>query len=555
MKNPSSKLTRIRLDLEEYDFEVEYLRGKENYVADALSRLTSDTKKPLTKLTINDLKSLNAENSTILKMTTRSSVKNNNSKNDSDSKIKQTIKEEPKIYDALRFNDVKKYARLLLSTSDCFIKHGKRTLANFKVNDLYINEKFDLGQFFQRLEKEAGRQGIKTLRMSPKEKIFEIMITSEFKKMGNKYLKHIRIALLPQVTIINGQNKKEIENLLEKYHNDPITGGHSGITRTIAKIKKYYYWNGMTKHITKFVKNCESCQKSKITRHVQPPSIITPTPVTAFDIVLVDTIGPLPRTIHGNEYAVTIICDLTKFLVTVPVPDKNAKTIAKAIINSFILIYGPMKKLISDMGTEYKNQILSEICSTLKIEKITSTAHHHQTLGTIERNHRTFNEYLRSYISVDKDDWDEWLTYYTYCYNTTPTIVHDYCPFELVFGKSPNQLENMTEIEPLYNVENYAKEAKYRLQIAHKRAKQLLENRKLSQKANIDKNVTNCKFQSGDKVLIRHEVGHKLDKKYNGPYEIIEMDERNNCLIKDPNNKHLKVHLEKLKSFFEEDSL
>jgi len=40
MINPSSKLTRMRLELEEYNFTVEYLKGKDNYVADALSRIT-----------------------------------------------------------------------------------------------------------------------------------------------------------------------------------------------------------------------------------------------------------------------------------------------------------------------------------------------------------------------------------------------------------------------------------------------------------------------------------------------------------------------------------
>ena len=39
MSNPSSKLTRMRLELEEYDFTVEYLKGKDNFVADALSRI------------------------------------------------------------------------------------------------------------------------------------------------------------------------------------------------------------------------------------------------------------------------------------------------------------------------------------------------------------------------------------------------------------------------------------------------------------------------------------------------------------------------------------
>jgi len=40
MVNPRSKLTRVRLELEKYDITVEYLKGKGNFVADALSRIT-----------------------------------------------------------------------------------------------------------------------------------------------------------------------------------------------------------------------------------------------------------------------------------------------------------------------------------------------------------------------------------------------------------------------------------------------------------------------------------------------------------------------------------
>lgn len=36
LKNPSSKLTRLRLDLEEYKFEIVHISGKLNVVADAL---------------------------------------------------------------------------------------------------------------------------------------------------------------------------------------------------------------------------------------------------------------------------------------------------------------------------------------------------------------------------------------------------------------------------------------------------------------------------------------------------------------------------------------
>lgn len=171
--------------------------------------------------------------------------------------------------------------------------------------------------------------------------------------------------------------------------------------------------------MTKYVKNCEKCQLNKTQKNTKEEMILTQTPVSAFEIVQIDTIGPLPKSEKGYVYAVTVICDLTKYLISIPVIDKSATTIAKAIFEHCILIYGPMRKIVTDMGTEYKNQVFSEICKLLNIENVTSTAYHHQTLGTVERSHRTFNEYVRSYISVDKTDWDNWIEYFTFCYNTT----------------------------------------------------------------------------------------------------------------------------------------
>lgn len=42
LKEPNSKLQRWKIKLNEYDFEIEYIKGKENYVADFLSRLEAN---------------------------------------------------------------------------------------------------------------------------------------------------------------------------------------------------------------------------------------------------------------------------------------------------------------------------------------------------------------------------------------------------------------------------------------------------------------------------------------------------------------------------------
>lgn len=44
-KKPSNKLTRMRLDLEEFEFYIEFIQGKQNVIADTLSRVCMDSDK------------------------------------------------------------------------------------------------------------------------------------------------------------------------------------------------------------------------------------------------------------------------------------------------------------------------------------------------------------------------------------------------------------------------------------------------------------------------------------------------------------------------------
>lgn len=55
MKDPTSKLTQMRLDLGEFNFDVIYIAGKENVGADALSRIviTSEQLQNMQMLVVN----------------------------------------------------------------------------------------------------------------------------------------------------------------------------------------------------------------------------------------------------------------------------------------------------------------------------------------------------------------------------------------------------------------------------------------------------------------------------------------------------------------------
>lgn len=81
MKNPNSKLTNMRLDLEEFDFVVEYIQGKTNVIADALSRIVT---------TSEELKNIN-----ILKVNTRAMTRKQNQTTTPAETPKVTVSKEP----------------------------------------------------------------------------------------------------------------------------------------------------------------------------------------------------------------------------------------------------------------------------------------------------------------------------------------------------------------------------------------------------------------------------------------------------------------------------
>lgn len=190
----------------------------------------------------------------------------------------------------------------------------------------------------------------------------------------------------------------------------------------------------------------------------------------------------------------------------------------------------------------------------MKISNIQSTAHHHQTLGTVERSHLTFNEYVRSYISIDKDDWYIWLNYFTYCFNTTPSTVHEYCPYELIFGRSPRlfiEFNNSNKIDPIYNIEDNSKEFKFRLEVARNRARTLIEKEKQKRKLDYDKTNRDVELKVGSLVLLKNETGHKLEPKNLGSFEVIRIEENNNIVIRNKKNKEQKVQRDRLKIYYQ----
>lgn len=160
----------------------------------------------------------------------------------------------------------------------------------------------------------------------------------------------------------------------------------------------------------------------------------------------------------------------------------------------------------------------------------------------MERNHRCLNEYLRSFSNEHHDDWDGWIKFYSFVYNTTSHTDTDYTPFELIFGRKANLPQDIfkNKVDPVYNVEQYCNELKYKLQKSNLIAKEKLIKEKHNRLQNLNKYTNSIKISKGDLVYITNENRKKLDPHYIGPYKVKEVQEQN-CKLEELNSRKLTI--------------
>lgn len=313
-----------------------------------------------------------------------------------------------------------------------------------------------------------------------------------------------------------------------------IFGGSGGINRTFNRIKKYYHFPKMLSKIRDFIKKCKLCQKNKTTQNTKLPMAITTTSSKPLEKIFLDIVGPLPLTTQGNKYILTIQDDLSKYSLAIPLQNQETITIAKAFVEHLICRFGAPTFLLTDQGSNFVSQLFQDVCKLLKIKKLQSTAYHPQTNGALERSHRTFTEYLRNFLDGDQNNWDTWLPYAIFCFNSTPHSATSLMPFEIIHGFLPNIPTSLkTNPTLIYNYEDYITEIKNKLQNSYILAKQNLLKTKEKYKTLYDKNINPKVFKVGDIVFLKNEAKkNKLDPLWNGPYEITEITSEYNSKIK-----------------------
>ena len=145
--------------------------------------------------------------------------------------------------------------------------------------------------------------------------------------------------------------------------------GHNGYQRTYAAIKSSYYWKGMRKHVLVHCKTCVTCAKQKVQKTQFEKQIFEPG-VQPMEFICIDLTGEFhPPSSKGNRYTLTAVCMLTGFTFCIPIKIKSAEEVITAWRNHISFSFGVCRKLLTDNGTEFKNDLFDKVAEQLGVER------------------------------------------------------------------------------------------------------------------------------------------------------------------------------------------
>ena len=218
-------------------------------------------------------------------------------------------------------------------------------------------------------------------------------------------------------------------NLISELHDL----GHFGVARTMGMVQQKYYWLGITKDVKNIVASCPQCTAGRVqwgkTTELRPVPVEGP-----WHRVVIDLVGPLPRTARGNTFIVSAIDHFTKWAEAAPLQDKYSAQVGEFILRDLIARHGRVHTLHSDGGSEFLGRC-SELLAHFNIHASHSQPEHPQSAGLVERFQKTLVASLKKCAAYHPEDWDLYIPITLLGYRSSIQSSTKYTPFFLEFGR------------------------------------------------------------------------------------------------------------------------
>lgn len=189
---------------------------------------------------------------------------------------------------------------------------------------------------------------------------------------------------------------------------------------------------------------CDSCILGKQKRTPVPKSRSGARATAAGELIYIDGAGEqATRSATGNLHSLDLLNDFSSLAWTFPVPKKSSMaSVFRRFVIAMRALGHPVKRVQIDNG-ELVSAEVDTVCAEFGISVRRTAPYTSAHNGRVERLHGTFmsrSRTMRIAAGVPENRWDEFYVTACYLYNRSPTttLPDNMSPFEVFYGRSPD---------------------------------------------------------------------------------------------------------------------
>lgn len=386
-QNISPRLQRWLMQLGEYDIKIDYIKGKENKVADFLSRINRDNNE--INLFENLFNTNNEEhinsNESLEVLTVHSQEENNNDH----IPILETV--------VNRFK-----------TQIIILEQKEVETENIFNHKRIFIDKNDIPDQISDIVRRHITRGKIGIYCELSDSLYNI-VQKKLIELRNPHIKFVKCSFLAK----DLKDEKEALKQISLFHK--VESGHSGMLVNYEGMKTKVYFPNLKILINKVINNCDICTAAKYDRNpIKNKFQSTETPDDINDIIHVDVYT------NSKHNFINFIDKFSKHAISLPLEDRNHKTLIEKL-RQFISIKGKMKKLVCD--NEFNSINVKQFCRDEGIEIHFVKPNNHTGNSDVERLNGTLTERIRALNLENKIPINEQMfkavEYYNNSYHST----------------------------------------------------------------------------------------------------------------------------------------
>ena len=128
---------------------------------------------------------------------------------------------------------------------------------------------------------------------------------------------------------------------------------------------------------------------------------------------------------------------------------KLADDVIHTYIETILPQIGPSRFILTDNGTEFKNDTMNSVLIRLNTEHKFTMVYFPRGNSRLENSHALLKRSISKYIDLLDVEWDRCLNLATYSFNISASSDNCSSPYYIVYGKEPINAE-LKELEELH---------------------------------------------------------------------------------------------------------